>query len=129
MADSPTPSPEAATPETAPAEGEGTAESGGEAKEQGAPSFTHVDPNTLSPELRGTYDNMLRDYKSKTGELAEQRKGLTDSQEKARLYDEISKDEAFVSYWNKPGKQDTPEPNVSQETPKEISEDDWIATI
>jgi hypothetical protein len=93
---SPTPSePQAATPATQePAQAEGTAQNtGGDAgKGQGAPTeegFTRLDPNTLPPEVRGAYDNMLRDYKTKTAQLAEERKSFDPVREKAASYDRL----------------------------------------
>jgi hypothetical protein len=37
-------------------------------------TFTNVDPNSLPPKERVAYDNMLRDYKKKTAEIAELRR-------------------------------------------------------
>lgn len=44
------------------------------------PTFTDVDPNSLPPKERGAYENMLRDYKRKTAEIADYRR-------KAEAYD------------------------------------------
>lgn len=75
---------------------------------QGAPAeegFTHVDPKTLPPQLRGAYDNMLRDYKEKTTKLSETIKSeiakATESyRQKAEYYDQFSTQEDFVKMWN-----------------------------
>jgi len=70
---------------------------------QAAPSeetFTNVDVNSLSPELREKYNSMLTDYKKKTSEIARLRKDSESALEKARYYDQIAADETFVSAWN-----------------------------
>lgn len=69
-----------------------TPKTGGEAPTQGqaAPAtetFTQVDANSLTPTDRAAYDNMLRDYKKKTAEIAEIRK-------KADAYDAWQKQQA-----------------------------------
>jgi predicted house-cleaning noncanonical NTP pyrophosphatase (MazG superfamily) len=98
-ATSPTPTETTATPATEPVSAPvGTAQpNGSEAKAgQSAPSeetFYSGDPNTLPPEIREQYNNMLKDYKQKTQSIAEARK-------KADNYDKISKDSRFVEYWN-----------------------------
>lgn len=92
---SPTPETPAANPTetSAPVVPNGTAsEPRGEAQAQGAPteeadSFTSVDVNTLTPRERERYDNMLRDYKSKTATIAEKRKAL---EEKEKLFEELT---------------------------------------
>jgi hypothetical protein len=98
-----------ATPETAPDLGAtGTVQSSGEASGQGAPAeetFTKVDPRTLPPQLRSTYDNMLRDYKEKTTKLsetvkAESAKAAEAFRQKAEYYDQIAGQEEFVKRWN-----------------------------
>lgn len=71
-------------------------------EDQGAPdaTFSQVDPQTLPPELKSKYDSMLSDYKKKTADLAQQRREAQASLDKAKLYDQIASDEAFVTYWN-----------------------------
>ena len=111
-----------ATPDTVPASTTGTVQPGGEANGQGAPaeeSFTKLDPNTLPPQLKAAYDNMLRDYKDKTGKLSETAKQeaarMTESfKQKAELYDQLAGQEEFVKMWNdhvaKTGQPPTPDP-------------------
>lgn len=55
--------------------------------------FSNIDPNTLPPELQGVYKNLQADYTRKTQAIAEARK-------KADLFDQISRDQNFVNYWN-----------------------------
>lgn len=46
-------------------------------QDQAAPvedSFTQVDPNSLAPKDRAAHDNMLRDYKRKTADIADVRR-------------------------------------------------------
>jgi len=120
---SPTPAdPKAATPPPADPEVgiEGTAtKDPGEAitenPEQTAPSDTFLsnDPNSLPPELKSHYNSMLSDYKKKTTEVADKRREVESLEEKARLYDQVAGDEAFVNYYNdqikkSPGSQSTP---------------------
>lgn len=123
--ESPTPaSASAATPAPqGPANGNGTASPNGDAKEaKGAPveeSFTRVDPNTLPPQLRQAYDNMLRDYKSKTGELSEKTKSevakaVEAYKQKAETYDQIVQQEAFVKQWNEYVQKANQTPNNGQ---------------
>lgn len=102
---SPTPTSDAmATPATDPTFANGTAQPGGDANGQGAPAdsgFTRVDPNTLPPQLRSTYDNLLRDYKEKTTKLSETVKSESAAfKQRAELYDQLSGQEEFVKQWN-----------------------------
>ena len=64
-----------ATMTTSPEATTGTVQANGDAgQSQGAPieeTFTKVDVNTLPPQLRESYNNMLRDYKQKTTQIAE----------------------------------------------------------
>lgn len=53
----------------------------------GGDTFTQVDPNSLAPKDRASYDNMLRDYKKKTAEAAEYRR-------KADAYDTWQRNQA-----------------------------------
>lgn len=95
----------APTPAPAPAAAPGTAEpqKGSEAPATSAPaaqgeaapsedSFLSNDPKSLPPELRKHYDNMLRDYKRKTADVAELRK-------RAEAFDAIRQDKRFVDFW------------------------------
>lgn len=97
-----------ATLETTPVETTGTVPVESEANGV-APSneetFTSVDPKTLPPALKASYDNMLKDYKAKTQKLSETIK--TESQkaaeayrQKSELYDQIAAQEEFVRQWN-----------------------------
>lgn len=63
-------------------------------------TFTQVDVKSLSPELKAKYDSMLSDYKKKTSEVAQRRKELDGLEEKAKTFDRISSDPAFMDYWN-----------------------------
>src|SRR6266850_4336901 len=68
-------------------------------------SFTRIDPNTLPPQLRTAYNNMLTDYKQKTTSLAERIKQETAKaaeayRQKADFYDQFSGQEEFVKQWN-----------------------------
>lgn len=89
----------AATPAMAPAGSPAsTAETQGSQASTGqsAPSeetFFSGDPNTLPPELREQYNNMLKDYKQKTQSIAETRK-------KAEAFDKINQDQRFKEYWS-----------------------------
>ena len=130
MANEENPTPEAATPEQAPANQNGTVneENAGEAEAQNkektassSESFTSVDPNSLTPELRASYDNMLRDYKSKTAKVAEQRRDIAADQEKIQRHDEITSDPAFVEYYNNYG-QSTPQSTNGQPQPQQSPE-------
>jgi len=96
-----TPTTATATPDAtatgAPTHENGTAPSeGGQAKTStpAQETFTEVNPENLSQELRGVYDNMLRDYTAKTQKLAEQRKALEgvdveSLRQKAEQYDRL----------------------------------------
>lgn len=102
----PTPNAVAANPSPEPAVDNGTVPSAnGEAAGTSAPvqeTFTNLDPNTLPKELRSAYDNMLRDYKSKTMSLAEERKRFSDYddvKQRAEAYEQLTKDEKFLKYW------------------------------
>lgn len=93
---SPTPEVQTATPATEPVQTQGTAPAQGSEAPAAAPSsesFFNGDPNSLPPELKPAYENMLKDYKQKTQSIAEAKK-------KAESYDKISKDPRFVEYWN-----------------------------
>lgn len=66
------------------------------AQAQSAPaeeSFSSIDPKTLPPELQAVYKNLQADYTKKTMSIADVRK-------KADAYDQVSKDQRFVDYWN-----------------------------
>lgn len=99
-----------ATLETAPATANGTVHTNGEAAgaqsaSVGEETFTKVDPRTLPPALRQSYDNMLRDYKEKTTKLSETIKSeaakATEAyRAKAEFYDQIAAQEEFVKQWN-----------------------------
>lgn len=70
--------------------------SNGQAASNAAPAeeqFSNIDPKTLPPELQGVYKNLQSDYTKKTQSVAESRK-------KAEQFDQISKDQRFVDYWN-----------------------------
>lgn len=105
---SPTPSTEAATPATGPApSATGTVPNGSEAGPgQSAPteeSFTNVDPNSLPPELRSKYDNMLRDYKSKTQQIADERRAIDGKLKKADVLEQLEQHPKYpelVRFWN-----------------------------
>jgi len=95
---SPTPEAPAANPAAQePAEqAQGTVQTNGSEAAGAAPSeetFFSGDPNSLPPELKQAYTNMLKDYKSKTQSIADVRK-------KAEAFDQVSKDQRFVDYWN-----------------------------
>lgn len=55
--------------------------------------FSNIDPKTLSPEMQAIYKNLQADYTKKTQSIAEAKK-------KADYYDQLSKDQRFVDYWN-----------------------------
>jgi|SRR5882724_1285550 len=94
---SPTPEAPAATPASQEpvSDSSGTAPAtGGEATET-APSgesFYSGDVNSLSPELKQVYENMLKDYKSKTQAIAETRK-------KAEAFDQVRSRSDFNDWW------------------------------
>lgn len=74
-------------------------------------SFSSIDPNTLPPELQAAYKSMQADYTKKTQSIAEFRK-------KAEGWDQISKDQRFVDYWqglNKTQKAEFKEQKVEAE--------------
>lgn len=75
---------------------------------EAAESFTNIDPKTLTPELRTVYDNMYRGFQEKNRGMAEVRKQASEYKEKADIYDELSRDDQFVSYWNNPKAQKQP---------------------
>ena len=85
-----------------------TVQPNGDANGQGASveeRLGNVDPNTLPPALRSAYDNMLRDYKSKTTKVAETVKAqlareLQPFQEKASAYEKLIQTPEFVDKWN-----------------------------
>lgn len=91
---------------TAPAASTGTVQTSGQTERQNAPAedrFGDVDPNTLPPQLKSVYDNMLRGWKDKTTRLSEERKkyeGYDAYKQKADLYDRVSSDQEFVRMWN-----------------------------
>lgn len=95
---SPTPEAQTATPAVTPepvSSNSGTAPTNGSQAPAAAPSeetFFSGDPNSLPPELKQAYTNMLKDYKAKTQSIADVRK-------KAEAYDQVSKDQRFVDYW------------------------------
>jgi hypothetical protein len=100
---SPTPDTAPATPPTAPDTGTGTAPTPGSEATQTAPSedtFYRGDPNSLPPEVREHYNNMLKDYKEKTTAIAREKESLQALKEKADLYDQFTSNDDFVSYWN-----------------------------
>lgn len=96
----PTQTAQAATPAMAPASTPNstvTQEQSGQATNESAPAdtdtFTKVDVNTLTAKDREAYNNMLRDYKAKTAEIASQRKqfegiNLDELRQKASLYEQ-----------------------------------------
>ena len=122
----------ATTPEgTAPA-AEGQAPGGGAPPEE---SFYTGDPNTLPPELRDTHNKMLTDYRQKTAKVAEERRENAEEKqangqnaEKAKLYDEFSKDQDFIDYWTKKRNgAATPQATAEPAKEPEITDDEWYA--
>src|SRR5882724_9055989 len=91
---SPTPETQTATPGASQepvSSGSGTVQTNGSEAPATAPSedsFYSGDPNSLPPELKQAYTNMLKDYKQKTTSIADVRK-------KAEAYDGLSKDQRF----------------------------------
>lgn len=91
-----------------PAPTPGTSQPSSDATGQGASAeetFTQVNPNTLPPQLRESYNNMLRDYKAKTTGIADRVKTETEKatqeyRDKADWYDKILGQEEFVKQWN-----------------------------
>lgn len=85
-----------------------TVQTAGQVAGQSAPGeeiFKGVDPTKLPPELRSHYDNMLRDYRSKTEKLSESIKAQvakeTESfRQKAEWYDTALKDPELVKVIN-----------------------------
>lgn len=62
---------------------------------QSAPAeetFSNVDPKTLPPEMQAIYKSLQSDYTKKT-------QGIADVKKKADYYDQISKDQRFVDYY------------------------------
>jgi hypothetical protein len=55
-------------------------------------SFSSIDPTTLPPELQSIYKSLQADYTKKT-------QGVADTRKKADAYDQISRDQRFVDYW------------------------------
>lgn len=104
----PTQAAPAATPTAEPAPTQtSTVQPSGQANGvQGAPTeetFTKLDVNTLPPQLKQAYDSMLRDYKTKTTEIAEQRKkydGYDAYKQKAELLEKLQTNQDFVRMWN-----------------------------
>jgi len=97
-----------ATAEMPPVSGTGTVQANGEATgvaPAGEETFTKVDPNKLPPQLRESYNNMLRDYKEKTQRISETTKSEVEKavqayRDKAAQYDQIATQEEFVKQWN-----------------------------
>ncbi len=85
----------------------GTGTTGGQAP-GATPSddlFKGVDPNRLPPEIKQSYNDMLRDYREKTAKIQETIKAeIARSTEplktKAEFYDQIAQQEEFVRQWN-----------------------------
>jgi len=124
----PTPdaTPAATPPQAEPASSPGTVPNNGDAGSgQGAPvdnTFTRVDPNTLPPQVRQAYDNMLRDYKDKTTKVAENVKAevakATEAfKQKAEWYDQLLAQEEFVNQWNDYVQRANPQPNQTPDDP------------
>ena len=69
---------------------------------QAAPesTFFNGDVNSLPDQLKETYNSMLRDYRSKTEAVANEKKDIESIKKKAEFYDTISSDKAFVDYWD-----------------------------
>jgi hypothetical protein len=69
------PEPAALTPDTVQIDTNGEAPAAeGQAAPVEEPTFTDVDPKSLPPKERGAYENMLRDYKRKTADIADLRR-------------------------------------------------------
>ncbi len=94
---SPTPEAPVATPATPEPAGtsSGTVSPGSQTAEAGPSeeTFFSGDPNTLPPELKQAYTNMLKDYKTKTQSIAETRK-------KAEAFDRVSSRSDFKDWWS-----------------------------
>ena len=86
----------------------GTVQPNSEANGQGASieeGFTKVNPETLPPQLKEAYNNMLRDYKEKTTKLSDRVKSETEKaiasyKQKADFYDAFTQNEELVKYYN-----------------------------
>jgi hypothetical protein len=86
----------------------GTVQPGGQVNGQASPAVENLgglDPNRLPPELRQSYDAMLRDYRSKTAKVAdtvksEVAKAVEAYRQKAEFYDQFSGQDEFVKQWN-----------------------------
>lgn len=118
------PSGPVATPEP------GTSGPGGEPEDKTGTTETFYtgDVNALPPQLKDSYNNMLRDYHRKTEDLANRRKSMDEHERKAVLYDELSRDPAFVSYWNKlaqSGNQPQETPTAQGDIPLPITPEEW----
>ena len=104
---SPTPGGTTVATPSEPTQPQGTAPASGEAR-QSAPAeenFTRVDPNSLPPQLREAYNNMLRDYKEKTTKISESVKSQVAKEtealkRKADWYDQFLQEEEAVKWWN-----------------------------
>lgn len=124
------PTPEAPTATPAPQEPvsapSGTAPATGGEATGTAPSgesFYSGDVNSLSPELKQVYENMLKDYKSKTQAIAETRK-------KAEAFDHVRSRSDFTDWWsgaNRQQKADFKEQKAEAEQTlgQKISDDDF----
>lgn len=85
-----------------------TAQPAGQVAGQSAPGeeiFKGMDPTKLPPELRTHYDNMLRDYRDKTGKLSENiktqvTKATEQYRKDAELFRQLSGQDEFVKQWN-----------------------------
>lgn len=71
--------------------------------------FKGIDPNTLTPKEKATYNSMLSDYRAKTAGLKETIKSESAKaaavaaeayKSKAELYEQIASQEEFVKQWN-----------------------------
>jgi vacuolar-type H+-ATPase subunit H len=86
----------------------GTVQQGGQVNGQTAPAPENlggVDPNRLPPSLKKAYDDMLKDYREKTTSLAEKVKAETAKaieayKSKAEFYDQFTKHDELVKYYN-----------------------------
>ena len=76
-----------------------------------AEAFTNIDPSKLPPELKGSYDSMLSDYRKKTAEIAQQRKDYEAALEKAKQFDVLASDQEIVEMVNK--KYSQPQPSTT----------------
>lgn len=94
--------------QTGPADNDAsTVQPGGQANGQTPAEETlgGIDPNQLPPVLRAKYDDMLRDYRTKTASVSERVKSETQKaveayKQKAQWYDEALKDENLVKTIN-----------------------------